>query len=546
MIGREQLAVLRANLHALGPRRLFALAVMGLTVFGAVGLASYYLSRPELETLYGGLNAQDVSRIGAVLGEAGIHFDVNSEGTKVLVRPRQTAHARMLLAEKGLPSSANAGYELFDKMGSIGLTSFMQEITRVRALEGEIARTIQAVKGIRAARVHIVLPDAAAFRRARQGPSASVVIRTDTAGDFSSAQAIRHLVAAAVPGMGVDHVTVISTDGAVMATAGDAASAAPARLVDLEKALGRDLQEGIRKTLAPYLGLDNFEVSVAARLNADKRQVTETAFDPESRVERSVRVVKETGSAQNQAARTPAGVEQNIPVEQAGGRAGDQSTRSNERREELTNFELNSKSISTVSEGYRVEALTVAVVINRKRLLATLGDGAGAEALEARIKEIERLVGTAVGVAPDRGDRITVMAVDFLRNTEAMEPVPAMGIGEALLRQTGTFVNAIAILVATALLIWLGLRPVLRMLLDGPRPVPIARLPVEDAAADPGAGSGRAESARAESGVEPSLIADLTSRMGRTPQRRLEQIIDYDEEQAAAVLRQWMREARQA
>ena len=114
---------------------------------------------PDLETLYGGLNAQDVSRIGAALKEAGIAFDVNSQGNAVLVRRGQTAQARMLLAEKGLPSSANAGYELFDKLGSMGLTSFMQEITRVRALEGEIARTIQAMKGVKAARVHIVLPD---------------------------------------------------------------------------------------------------------------------------------------------------------------------------------------------------------------------------------------------------------------------------------------------------------------------------------------------------------------------------------------------------
>src|SRR6185503_17462879 len=126
------------------------------------------------------------SRIGAALKEAGIAFDVNSQGTAVLVRYGQTAQARMLLAEKGLPSSASAGYELFDKMGAIGLTSFMQEITRVRALEGEIGRTIQGMKGVRAARVHIVMADTGSFRRSTQQPSASVVIRTDSSGDFSS------------------------------------------------------------------------------------------------------------------------------------------------------------------------------------------------------------------------------------------------------------------------------------------------------------------------------------------------------------------------
>ena len=163
-----------------------ALGLIGLSVFAAVGFGSYYLSRPEFETLYIGLNAQDVSRIGAALKEAGITFDVNSQGNAVSVRRGQTAQARMLLAEKGLPTSSNAGYELFDKMGSMGLTSFMQEITRLRALEGEIARTIQAMKGVKGARVHIVLPDAGSFRRTRQQPSASVIIRTENAGDFSS------------------------------------------------------------------------------------------------------------------------------------------------------------------------------------------------------------------------------------------------------------------------------------------------------------------------------------------------------------------------
>src|SRR5262245_37902582 len=199
MIGREQLERLWRSLIGLGARRLAILGVVGVAVLAMVGLGSYYLSRPQLEAIYTGLSPQDVSRIGAALKEAGIAFDVNAQGTAVLVRYGQTAQARMLLAEKGLPSSASAGYELFDKLGSMGLTSFMQEITRVRALEGELARTIQVMKGVKAARVHIVLPDAASFRRSRQNPSASVIVRTESAGDFPGAAAIRHLVAAAVP-----------------------------------------------------------------------------------------------------------------------------------------------------------------------------------------------------------------------------------------------------------------------------------------------------------------------------------------------------------
>ena len=533
MIGREQIERLWQNVLALGKRRLIGLAIIGGVVFASVGLIGFYFSRPELETLYGGLSLQDVNRIGAVLNEAGIYFDVSPDGAKILVRRGQTAQARMLLAEKGLPTSANAGYELFDNMGSIGLTSFMQEITRVRALEGEIARTIQAVKGVKAARVHLVLPDQGAFRRNRQTPSASVVIRTETTGDFTSAQAIRHLVAAAVPELTVDQVTVLTTDGAILAAAGDASSTAPTKLVELEKTISRELQERARKTLAPYLGIENFEVSVAARLNTDRRQINETAFDPESRVERSVRIVRESGNSQNHANRTPVSVEQNIPDEEIAERAGDISMRSNEHREELTNYELNTKSIATISDGYRIETLTVAVVVNRARLLSTAGQSDGAT-LESHIAEIEKLVSSAVGLVADRGDRITVAAVDFFNNGEAMEPV-GVNLAELLVSQSGTIVNALAILGATALLVWFGLRPAVRAVLE-PVP-PVAAQTTEKVLA------GQAEPRLPE--PEPNLIADLKSKLGRSPQKRLEQMVDFDEEQAVAVFKKWMREARQ-
>ncbi len=550
MNGLEQLERLWRSFAALGGRRLAALGIIGLTVFSAVGLGSYYLSRPEFETLYTGLNPQDVSRIGAALKEAGIAFDVNSEGTKVMVRAQQTAQARMLLAEKGLPSSANAGYELFDKLGSIGLTSFMQEITRVRALEGEIARTIQAMKGVRAARVHIVLPDGGSFRRTRQPPSASVVIRTDRQDDFSSAQAIRHLVSAAIPGMSIDQVRVLTTDGTVLAAGGDMANAVPGTMVELEKTIAKELQDNVRKTLAPYLGLDNFTISVAARLNMDKRQINETSFDPESRAERSLRVVKETGNSQNSANRPAVGVEQNVPSEQTATAGGDQSKRSNERREELRNYELSSKTISTVSEGYKIENLTVAVVINRKRLIASLGESATPEAVDKQVKEIQGLVESATGIDAKRGDRVAVSAVDFVQGGALDEAVAGPGILEQLLQQTGALVKGLTILAATALLIFFGLKPALRAILShAPVPAVPAAGGAPQLASEGGASAelpGGSERRNLSREVEPNLIADLTSKMGRSPQKRLEQMIDYDEEQAAAILKQWMRGANAA
>ncbi len=118
---------------ALGTRRLAALALVGGLVFALTGFAGWWLSRPSQEILYSGLAREDVAGIGAALQEAGLAFDVSADGTSVLTPVGQTSQARMILAQKGLPHSGNVGDELYDKLGSLGLTSFMQEVTRVRA-----------------------------------------------------------------------------------------------------------------------------------------------------------------------------------------------------------------------------------------------------------------------------------------------------------------------------------------------------------------------------------------------------------------------------
>ena len=271
------------SLKGLGRKRLMALGAAGVFVFALISIGSYFASRSSYETLYVGLTPPDISRMGSVLSQAGITFEASLDGTKLGVPIGQAAEARALLAEKGLPGSPSSGYELFDKLGALGLTSFMQEVTRVRATEGELARTIQYLKGVRAARVHLVLPDGNALSVKKQTPSASVVIRTDVAGDATAAPAIRHLVAAAIPEMKPDEVEVIGTDGTLLGGANGTPGDAPSQKLDLEHQIAKQIQDSVRRTLSPYLGLDNFEVSAVARLNTDKHQTSETKFDPDSK-----------------------------------------------------------------------------------------------------------------------------------------------------------------------------------------------------------------------------------------------------------------------
>ncbi len=540
MPGRQHAERLWNSLLLLGARRLAILGAIGLAVFLAVGFGTYYLSRPVEETLYTGLDREDVGRMGVVLKDAGIPFDVSSDGTSILVSYGNTAQARMLLAEKGLPHSAKSGYELFNDLGSLGLTSFMQEVTKIRALEGELARTIQGMKGIKAARVHIVLPDRGSFRREEQPASASVVIRTVPSDDASSAQAIRHLVAAAVPSMKADKVTVMNTDGTLLLSGDDASNASTGKLAGLEKKIGMEIQDNVRRTLTPYLGLENFEISVAARLNTDKVNTSETIYNPESKVERSTRTIKETEVSQNKSGQKPTTVQQNLPDQNIRADGSDSSSEDNQRREELTNYEISSKTIQTVSDGYSIKNLSVAVLVNRARIATLLGEKATPAEVDAKVAEIEQLVSSAAGFNKARGDQIKVAAVEFVDHAGVMQPVAGPSWVEILMRQFGTVVNALTILALCAMMIWFGLRPAVRMLL--------ARHQVElelqrEQAAALAAAEAEAAAALASAKPQPALEAAVEEdpiELPRTPQRKLEQIVELSEEQAAAVLKQWL------
>jgi flagellar M-ring protein FliF len=392
------------------------------------------------------------------------------------------------------------------------------------------------MKGVKAARVHIVLPVRGSFRATQQPPSASVVLRTDGAMDARTAQSIRHLVAAAVPGMTKEKVTVLDADGTLLLAEEDEASAAPTKMASLQKLVGGMVQENIRKALTPYLGLDNFEVSVAPQLSTDRKQTNETIYDPEARAERSVRNVREKESSQNADRQTPATVQQNLPDQQVNAGGTKNSNEEKQRREDVTNYEVSSKTTTTVSDGYSVKKLFIAVLINKTRLLADLGDKASQAIVDSKIAEIGQLAATAGGLDKARGDQIQVTAVDFMEGSRDIAPVPPIGFAEMLYRQMGSFINAVTILAVAAMLVWFGLRPAVNGILTHRSQ---EQVELEEAAAEYSA-VGAAALAGGEAPAELNLVEDLADKMNRTPQKRLEQIVRLDQHQAAAILKEWM------
>ena len=444
----------------------------------AVGILA---GRPSIEPLYSGLARDDVVAIGSTLREIGIPFDVNADGTVVYVPLGQAPFARMRLTEKGLPRSGNVGNELFDKVGSLGLTSFMQDVTRTRAMEGELARTIMMMRGVRAARVHLVMGDPGSFRRERQSPSASVVVRIDGPDGAQAGLSIRRLVASAVPGMASGAVTVLNSDGSTLAVGDELSEQNAGSMRSLEAEMSRQVRDNVARTLAPYLNSRNFQVGATVRLNVDKRQIVETTFNPESKVERSVRVVKENQTSQNSSTQPPTSVQSNLPQSKTGGADARQANDESQRRDETTNYELSSKQVTTTSSGYVVDALSVVVLVN-KSALQVAKDGRGpARDAEEQLNEIQEIVATAVGARKDRGDVVKVSVVDFLDPVSEDERSSDEKIPELIAKQAGPITTAAAFVFVSILFIIFAIRPLVNALgksaatdLGTPRPDTLA------------------------------------------------------------------------
>jgi flagellar M-ring protein FliF len=432
----------------------------------------------------------------------------------------------------------------------------------VRALEGEIARSIQAIDGITAARVHIVMADRGSFRQAEQKPTASVMIRASQMTGRNAAASIRHLVASAVPGLSLDDVTILDSAGQLLATGDDPTNSTMNRALNIAQNVQMELESNIDKALAPFLGMDNFRASVTAKLNTDAQQIQETIYDPESKVERSVRVTKENQKSEQVSADAAATVEQNVPQGNNSTTSGPKSSDQNDKKEEQTNFEINQKTVATVRNGYTVDKLSIAVVVNRGRIMKLAGEPFDQAKYDAIVGEMQKLVASAVGLDEKRGDTVNVTAIDFLENQLLQDAAPGEGFMDIFMRNMGGMINALAFVVVAFLIVWLGFRPLIKAIggpelaaaqVGGPAGVvPIGEtagleLPDFSPPTVGGPGSALMEGFGADFGFDSTedLLTmndddgGIAKRVKEGPERRLTRMVDLSEERAAKILRKW-------
>lgn len=404
------------TLNQFGPMRL--IIILGVTIGVTVALMTMALriGSAEKALLYSGLELKEASEITARLDQMGVSYSTSAGGSTIMVARKKVDNVRMALAGENLPSSASMGYEIFDKSSAMGQTNFAQNMSQLRALQGELERTITSLDGVSAARVLLVMPTRRLFERDTQQAKASVVIRLQSnVIGVSQTQAIRQLVASAVPELKAGAVTVADESGRVLARQddGDGVGDFAAGQRSMMEA---SLTKKIHNMLASVTGPDGVQVQVSAELDLDRVTERATIYDPDSRVVVSSDTTEESSDeTDGQASGGGVSVDTNIPAGTPNAENAVQSAAASSRTSEILNYNNSKTERTTIRQSGAVQRLSIAVIVDG--ILAV--DEAGVETYTPRtaeqMSEIESLVKTAIGFNQERGDTVTVSNVRFSR-----------------------------------------------------------------------------------------------------------------------------------
>lgn len=405
------------TLKKLGPARL---GIMGAVIAGLLLFfifVSMRVSTPDMKMMYNDLSSQDSSAVAAKLEELKIPYEVSPDGTKVMVPGNDVGRARMLLAQEGLPNGGSLGYEIFDKQSSFGTTNFVQNINQVRALEGELGRTIGALESIKSARVHLVLPQRELFSRESRPASASVFLQLRGAKQLDNEQilGIQSLIASAVPNLKAKDVSIVDSKGELLSRGGeDDDTLLSNKAEGMRHAYEQRMSQTIEDLIGRTVGMGKVRATVNADLNFDRLTENEEVYDPQSQVVRSSQTSEEN-SSEKDAPDSSVSVDNNLPSENGSLlNPADGPTSTSGRTEETTNYEISKTTRSLTRETGDVKKLSVAVLLDGVYKSNDKGEKTYQPRSKEELERITALVRSAIGFNEERGDKLEVVNMQFV------------------------------------------------------------------------------------------------------------------------------------
>jgi flagellar M-ring protein FliF len=540
---------------SLGAARIAAMGAVTLALIGFFSFLLVRMSAPQMVPLFTDLTVEDSSSIVKDLERQAIKYELKNDGAIVMVPKDQVARLRMKLAESGLPKGGGVGYEIFDKSDALGATTFIQNINHLRALEGELARTIRSIDRVQAARVHLVLPERPLFSRDKVEASASIVLKVRGSLEPQQVRAIRHLIASAVNGLKPERVSIIDESGRLLADGAKSANSLEGAGADERKiAFENRLRSEVEAIVSSVVGPGHARVQITADFDVNRITQTSDKFDPDGRVVRSSQTREESSSSGDGTPQGPVSVGNELPG--ADKAAGGSSTPRDQNRksEEIVNYEISRTTKTEVIEAGRVNRISAAVLVDGNYTKNEKGEVVYQPRSKDEIDRIAALVRSAIGFDAKRGDQIEVVNLRFAETTPMpiSEPTGWMDYlqftKEDIMRGAEMGVMALLGLVV----LFMVVRPLVRRIItpenaDAARPAAAAALPASGAITNTGGPSvaivGGDEQVAISNRTSAMIdIAKVQGQVHAQSVQKVGEIAEKNPHEAVSIIRNWLHE----
>ncbi|PCJ23923.1 MAG: flagellar M-ring protein FliF [Rickettsiales bacterium] len=540
--------VLIQFLKEMSPAKLAAIAV---TILASIIMFILFLSKvgeDEFAVLYTDLDLQDSAKIAEDLDTRKIIYKAMFDGSTIKVHKSEVASTRLALAQSGLPNAGSiVGYEIFDKEDSIGATNFSQNVKLIRALEGELSRTITSFDQVSRARVHLVMPQREIFSKERLEPKASVVLKFRGGRRLSKSgiDAISHLVVTSVPGLEMKNITIVDTKGKPLKIGSSEENMDFASSKNEEMRIGSEnrLRGMIEELLSHSFGSGKVKAQVSLEMNFDRVVTNSEIYDPEGAVIRSVQSVDEREKTPvSSGGGGDVSVANNIPGGDSGGGGAGGNFATTEKSDQTTNYEISKTIKNHISESGVVTKMSIGILVDGNYTTdPETQEVSYSDRSKEDLDKIVSLVKVATGFDDDRGDKIEVINIRFSSNLEPFDDDEVDWVMEHL-------PNLFQVLIF-AILVFLVLITVIK-------PVALKAFEVKNNQADmdsdiidaaggiPGEGgvSGGVVAVSADGTPVEGAASETPVPVKISPVTKINELADSNPEDLVSVLRKWLNE----
>ncbi|MEE3627083.1 flagellar basal-body MS-ring/collar protein FliF [Nitrospirillum sp. BR 11752] len=543
------------TLRNLGPVRLGAIGGVALLIIALFGFLLFNGSSPNMALLYSDLSPSDGGAIVQQLDQMQpkVPYQVSPDSTRIEVPADQVGRIRMLMAQQGLPTGGNVGYEIFNQAESLGTTSFMQSVQQLRALEGELSRTVNTLAPVQQSRIHLVLPKRELFSRETQKATASVVLRLRPGQQLKKEQvaSIQHLIAASVPGLQPDMVSVVDDKGNLLARGmgSDSKEAMMATAEEKRLAYQQRLTDKVEEIVGRTVGMGKVRAEVTVDMDFDRITTNSEIFDPDSQVVRSTETNNENSEDINKEGQDPVTVANNLPSANAenasNGASSSKSTKTNER----INYEISKTVKVHEREAGQVRRLSVAVLVDGNYVPDDKGVAQYQPRSDDELQKLAALVRSSIGYDGSRGDTVDVVSMKFATPEGELDAKEETLFGlpkQDVFRIAETIVLAIVAI----LVILLVIRPLVARALDRTPQLDEEPDLLSDSGGVPqlaGPGGGALarelalEAAQANEELEQMIdINRVDGRVRASSLRKVGEIVEKHPEEAVSIIRNWL------